>query len=80
MSEQLSLFETEFRDVEVDVPDLFELGYDERLLDVVEMAFGESMFDVVEEFGFGFLDQFASSADDMAAVVAWVSDPTSVLF
>ena len=80
MFEQLSLFGTEFKDVEVELPDMFELGFDERLADVIEQAFGEDMFTVVEEFGFGFLDQFASSAEEMRAVVAWVSDPTSVLF
>ncbi len=81
MLEQQQHEESEYTDFEVseyelEIHEVYDAGQ-EFLMERLEMLYGTSADAVADEFGLRFLE---SLGDDMAVMIEFISDPTSVLF
>jgi hypothetical protein len=70
------LVDESISEYELEIHEVYDAGQ-EFLMERLEMLYGTSADAVADEFGLGFLE---SLGDDMAVMIEFISDPTSVLF
>ena len=71
-----SVVDDSVSEYELDIHEVYDIGQ-EFLMERLEILYGTSADAVADEFGLGFLE---SLGDDMAVMIEFISDPTSVLF